>query len=131
MAKIRDLPLGTYPNGTVSFGPRLFSNGLAGFDIRIGRCTTADTSIWTNATTIVTIDLQFSYDGGSTYTALGANSWSGPGGIVTSHGVEIPETVLTWDFNSTDPNFAKPNALKGQITVTGGPIKTYLDTTLA
>ena len=126
MAKIRDLPLGNYPNGSVDFGPRAVPNGLSGFDIRIGRCTTATPTLWVSSSTIVTIDMQFSYDGGATYTALGANSWSGGGGIVTNRGVEIPESVVSWGFSPNEPNF-----LKGRITVTGGPIRTYLDVTLA
>ncbi len=125
MAKIRDLPLGTYPSGSVSFGPRAVPNGLAGFNVRIGRCTSADTSIWTNPATIVRLDMQFSYDGGTTWTPLGANSWEQGGGIITQRGVEAPESIVSWDFSPDEPN-----ALKGQITVTNGPIKTYLDVTL-
>lgn len=125
MSKIRPIPLGTYPNGTYQFGPVATPNGLNGFDIRIGSCTTADPTIWPNATTIVTLDLQFSYDGGATYTPIGANSWSQGGGIFESHGVETPERVLSWRFS---PN--EPTHFKGQITVTGGPIKTYLDYTI-
>lgn len=126
MARIRDLPLGTYPNGTVSFASRHFPNGMAGFDVRIGRATTADPTIWAQPSTRVKIDLQFSFDGGATFTPIGANTWEGGGGIVSHRGTEQAETVLSWRFHPVEAT-----DVKGQITVTGGPIRTYLDVTVA
>lgn len=123
--KTRSIPLGTYPSGSVTRGPFAFPNGLNGFDMRIGRCTTADTSIWSNASTIIKIDLQFSYDSGATYTELGANSWSGPGGIISGRDGEVAETVLTWEFHPAEPTHAM-----AQLTVINGPVKTYLDVTI-
>lgn len=125
MAKVRDVPLGTYPDGSISFASRPFPNGMAGFDVRIGRCTTLDPTIWVLPTTIVTIDLQFSFDGGISYTPIGQNSWSGSGGIIVQRGVEAAETVLSWRFSPLEAT-----NMKGQITVSGGPIRTYLDITV-
>lgn len=125
MAKIRDLPLGNYPNGTVQFASRPYPNGMAGFDVRIGRCTSADPTIWVLPTTIVTLDLQFSFDGGATYTPLGANRWQGGGGIIVQKGVEVAESVITWRFAPVEATH-----VKGQISVSGGPIRTYLDVTV-
>jgi len=125
MARTRHIPLGTYPSGTRAFGQIATPNGLAGFDIRIGRCTSATPTIWLDPATIVELQLQFSYDGGVIYTPLGANGWSQGGGIITQRGVEAPESVLTWRFRP-----AEPTHFKGQITVRNGPITTYLDATV-
>ena len=125
MAKIRDFPLATYPNGTFQLAQRATPNGLAGFDVRIGRATLADPTLWASPTMTVTLDLQFSFDAGATFTPLGANSWTGRGGIVTSHGVEQAESVLAWRFAP-----AEPTHVKGQITLAGGPIRSYLDITV-
>lgn len=123
--KTRQIPLGNYPNGTRNFGPIATPKGLDQFDIRIGRCTTADPTIWPNASTVLKIDLQFSFDGGVNYTPLGANSWEQGGGIIVQRGVEQAETILTWSFSPDQPTH-----FKGRITVTGGPIRTYLDATI-
>ena len=125
ITKTRSVPLGTYPSGTRNFGPLSLVNGLNNFDIRIGRCTTADPTIWANEATLVTIDLQFSYDAGATWTPVGTNSWTGSGGIKTIRGVELPEEILSWGFSPDEPN-----AMKGTITVANGPIKTYMDVTI-
>jgi hypothetical protein len=125
MAKTRHIPLGTYPSGVYEFGPVATPLGLNGFDIRIGRCTTLDPTIWPLSTTIVTLDMQFSYDNGVTYTPIGANSWTQGGGIIVNRGVEVAESVLSWRFS---PN--EPTHFKAQITVANGPIRTYLDATV-
>lgn len=124
--KIPQVPLGNYPDGIYTFGPIATPNGLDGFDIRVGRCTTATPTLWPNVSTTVKIDMQYSYDGGVTYTPLGANSFGPvPGGIISSHGVETAEWVTSAHFS---PN--EPTHFKGQITVAGGPIRTYLDATV-
>lgn len=125
MGKSRSLPLANYPSGSRNFGPWTFPNGLDGFDIRIGRCTTADPTIWSNPATIITLDLQFSFDGGATFSEVGANSWEQGGGIITQRGVEVPESVVSWRFSPDEPTHAK-----ARITVQNGPVRTYLDLTV-
>lgn len=123
--KTRQIPLGTYQNGTYNFGPIATPNGLDEFDIRVGRCTSADISIWTDPSTILTVDPQFSFDGGVLYTPIGASTFRQGGGIIVQHGVEIAESVLTWGFFPDQPTH-----FKVQIKVEGGPIHTYLDATI-
>lgn len=123
--KTRSIPLGTYPSGSIQRGPFAFPNGLDGFDIRIGRCTTADPTIWSDPATIITIDMQFSYDGGATYTPLGQNSFSNVGGIKTGRDGEIPEDIVSWGFSPDQPDHAMI-----KLTCENGPVKTYLDVTI-
>lgn len=125
LSKTRSIPLGNYPNGTYDRGPFATPNGLDGFDIRIGRCTSADPTIWPNATTVVTIDLQVSFDGGDTFSPLGANRAVLAGGIESQRGVEIAESIVSWRFSPDEPTH-----LKLQVKVEGGPIKTYMDVTI-
>lgn len=124
MAKIRDLPLANYPAGSVQLTQRATPNGLSGFDIRIGRCTTATPTQWPLSSTRVTLDLQFSFDGGATFTPLGANSWSQVGGIIVVRGVEVPEDIVSWRFSPQEPTH-----VKGQITLSE-PTRSYLDITV-
>lgn len=122
MAKVRSIPLGTYPAGVYPFGPIATPNGLAGFSLRIGR-TGATPPCWTDPLSIIRIDLQFSFDGGVTYPH--SENYIGNGGAKIAHGVELIEEPLTWRF---DPD--EPNSVKGQITVTGPAVTTYMDVTV-
>lgn len=125
LTKTRQIPLGNYPNGVRDFGPIATPNGLDQFDIRVGRCTSVDPTIWPLETTILRVDPQFSFDGGVTYTPIGANSWFQGGGIIVQRGVELAESILTWGFSPDQPTH-----FKVRITVSGGPIRTYLDASI-
>lgn len=130
MAKLRDLPLRNYPNGSVSFGP--YALGLDGGSLGflIGRCTAADPSIWPNASTVLTFDVQFSFDGGTVYTTPGLYSGEMVGGIVSfpatpnSAAGDFAESGYTWDWFPE-----RPTHMKGTVTITGGPLRSYLDVT--
>lgn len=121
MAKIRSVPLGTYAAGTYTGNPIPTPNGLAGFNLRIGR-TGATPPCWTDPASGIRLDLQFSYDKGATYTPLGDNGWEGTGGVKLQRGVELAEEPLTWRF---DPD--EPDHVKWQIVVTGPAVTTYMD----
>lgn len=123
MARIRALPLAIYPNGTLAFGPFARGVGIVQLGFRVGLPTAADPTVWPSATTILTFDVQFSFDGGVTYTAPGSWVWSQGGGErLNKLGAQEPETGVAWSF-SPDPL----THLKGTVTVGGGPIRTYLD----
>lgn len=125
MAKSRALSLANYPSGSRQFGPWAFPNGLDGFDIRIGRCTTATPTIWPNASTRVSLVMEFSFDGGETYPHV--ETWTPQGGgIVSKNGVELAEESAGWRYSPNQPTHAKAT-----VTVTNGPIRTYVDVTVA
>lgn len=133
MAKVRRLPLATYQNGTREFGPWAFPNGLEGFDIRVGRCTTATPTIWPNENTRVSFVVEFSFDGGQTYPHR--ESWTPQGGgIKSKNGVELAEESVSWRFEVAgedgQPVAYEPTHAKATVTVTGGPIRTYCDVTV-
>jgi hypothetical protein len=121
MAKTRQIPLGNYGNGSRDFGPWTFPNGLDGFRITIGRCTTATPNIWPNASTRIKFEVWFSFDGGLTYDHK--EEWTPQGGgIVSKGGIELTEEGVSWKFSPDEPTHAKAT-----VTITGGPIRNYCD----
>lgn len=124
LTKVRSLPLREYPSGTREVGPFSFPNGLNGFDLRLGRCTSADPTIWPNAATTVKFEMLFSFDGGVTYPHVEIWEPQG-GGIVLVRGVELAEEAASWRYDPVEPTHGK-----ARITVTNGPIRTYLDVTI-
>lgn len=122
-------PLNTYAAGTYPFGPIALPNGTHGFNVSVQRCTSANPTIWPSSTTTLQFDLQFSCDGGKTYSKLGENS-AGPslGGIITDPktGQEVPAWVFCWRFSPVDATH-----VKGVITIAGGSVKTSATVTKA
>lgn len=126
MAKIRDIPLGVYPSGVHQIPVRALPSGLAGMDMRIGRCTALTPDLWSDPATIVTINMLFSYDGGVAYPDS-QRFGPQPGGVITTRDGELAEEVFGWRF--VDQAGRSPTHMKGTITVENGPIKSYLDVT--
>ena len=126
--KTRRLVERAYPNGQELFGPFAFPFGLADFSVSIGRCTSADTSVWPDENSSVTVKIETSKDGGQTYA--GPSIVVGPifGGIKINprSGLEIPETVAT--LSASDG--ADVTHARGIVTFDSPstPIKTYVDT---
>jgi hypothetical protein len=126
MAKVRDLPLANYPNGTRTFIKQT-PNGLDGFLLEIGRCTAATPTIWPNTTTKLSIQVVPSYDGGVTFdptAEIGRADITGGVKIDSKTGLEKPIYVFGGDFRPA------PNAVKVTITITGGPLRSYADVTV-
>jgi hypothetical protein len=124
LTKTRSIPLGIYPSGSRDIGPLSFPNGLDGFQIRIGRKTTADPTIWSDPNTTITIAMLFSFDGGLTYPH--SEFFLQNGGLKVGRDGEIPEDIVAWNY---DPDHQPTNG-KATITVANGPVKTYLDVTI-
>jgi hypothetical protein len=124
MGKLRDLPLGTYPNGTRAFGPYAFAGGTDNLGFSVGRATAENPTIWASELTTLTFDVQFSFDSGVTYTDPGTWVWTQKGGMLIDSrtGLAVSELRVAWHF-APDPL----THIKGRITVAGGPIYTYLD----
>lgn len=85
--------------------------GVLSLFLKLARCTDADLTIWPNATTTVTINLQVSYDGGVTYK---------PAITTTSAGGKSPFPFTRLGFVFEAP----PTHVKGTIVVAGGPLVT-------
>lgn len=107
-------------SGSQSFGPVAVPSGLNTLVVRLARCTTATPTFWPNAATVVTIGLEISLDGGTTWQ--GAGGFSGPGGIQTRRqGGEYTEVVLTCPLAT-----GNARQLRASASVVGGPLVSQL-----
>lgn len=115
------LPLATYAAGSYSFEPVYLPRGTSGLVVMVARCTSQEPEVWPDASTTIRADMQFSFDGGVTYSDLGANS-AGPmhGGIIDTGVSEVALWSFGWRF--------VPDAthVKGTFTVDGGEVRTMI-----
>lgn len=126
MAITRDLPLADYPNGSRTF-VKSTPNGLGGFNVSIGRCTTATPTIWPNATTTLNIKVECSYDGGATFPTNG-----GGAEFILSGGIALQKGGGEFAASNVSCRFEpqSPNAVRITATIAGGPLRTYVDVTV-
>jgi hypothetical protein len=106
-------------SGSNPYGPFARPDGMSAFEIILGRCTTATPNDWDDPATTALIQIQYSYDGGQTWTPPEANQ-AGPvaGGVKVYRGEEIPEWVAGFKM---DP---LPTHIMGDIIVANGPLRT-------
>jgi len=123
VSTVRELPLASYPTGSRTI-VRQTPNGLAGFNVTVGRCTSVDPTIWPDLNSRIKITVEASYGGGLTFPPDGARGgWEQGGGIIVQRGVEIATSVFSCRFN--------PEATAVRITaeIINGPIRTFADIT--
>jgi hypothetical protein len=111
--------LQTGPN---SYGPFARPANMLGFQIVMGFFTTATPTNWPNATTTAQIFIQYSYDGGNTWSPPEDNN-AGPmaGGIHTDKvGAQVPQWEVGFQMNPL------PTHIQGNIEVVGGPLRTSM-----
>lgn len=119
MAVVRDvvLPLANYPNGTRTVTARVIGDDATKLKLEIQRCTSAAPSIWPNASTQLQVDLEVSYDGGSTWLAAGG--FGAAGGVhVSRGGTELPIT-----FGRFGVPAGTNRQLRATVTISGGPLR--------
>lgn len=122
MASVAVLPLGNYNNGTRNFGPVDVPQGATSLDFSIQRCTTADNTIWPNATTTVEIIPEVSLDGEVTWIECGR--FKSAGGIQVGKNGEVPFAI---GGGYIPPQVgAVTRRFRGTTIVTGGPIRTSM-----
>lgn len=115
--QVFSFPQTSIPTGTFPVSKSSLPASITSLTLSLARCTTNTPTIWPNATTTVTGDLQVSLDGGVTFQDLGG--FSSPGGIFTQKdGTQLTNTVCTWTL--------PPNAthLQGTLVVANGPCVT-------
>lgn len=126
MATTQDLPLRNWPSGIRSFVKQT-PNGLAGFNIHIARCTSADPNIWPDPASRIRVKVECSYDGGATFPPDGGSiEVDTPGGIALDRdGNEIPFTGIACRFKPVEPS-----AVRVTVEINGGPIRTSASITV-
>lgn len=85
MASVQVLPLANYATGSHTAGPIDIPDNVVSIDFSIQRCTTATPTIWPNASTILAVVPQISFDGGSTWIECGPSTQSGDIGFDKNH----------------------------------------------
>lgn len=120
MGTLAILPLATYATGSYPFDAVPLPHGTDQFQVVVARCTSSDPLIWPSRDTTIHADLQFSYDGGKTFSPPGSN-WAGPthGGVIQDKlGNDVPVWSFGWRF--------VPDAthVKGVLTIEGGEVRT-------
>lgn len=114
-----DLPLADYPNGTRATNFRAIPDDATRISVEVARCTTADPTIWPNASTHLDLSIDLSTDGGLTF--LRATSGGIAGGIQPGlHGGEAAVTRIT--MSGIPPGTGRSVRLSG--TISGGPLRT-------
>lgn len=118
MSSVQVLPLANYPNGTHVLGPVDFADDVTSVDISIARCTTANPTIWPNASTVVVVSPEVSLDGGSTWG--GAGGFTSNGGIFVSAktGLEVPTTIGGGGIPA-----GSDRKYRCTVVITGGPLR--------
>lgn len=120
MASTVALPLGNYANQTRVVGPFNVADGVTSMDFSIARCTSADLTIWPNASTTLSVKPEVSCDGEVTWIECGA--FTSAGGIATGkNGQEAPFTI----GGGSLPPPVNGVTRRGRFTITiaGGPLR--------
>ena len=114
-----NIPLANYANGTRSFGPAALPANCSYVGLTLNRCTSADSTIWPNATTVVTVQMDFSFDGGTTFPPEASEQFTASGGIISPKpGYELPASSAFWSFDTP------PTHARATVTISGGPLRT-------
>lgn len=109
-------PLANYPNGTQTSSAVAVDDAATMLTFSIQRCTTATPTIWPNSSTTLSINVEQSNDGGSTWQPN--CSFTSAGGIVSVKGVEQSTSYLQTNlFPGTN------RKLRATATIAGGPLR--------
>lgn len=112
------IPLGNYPSGTFTSAGQNVPDAATSVEFDVARCTSATPTIWPNTPTTLSLSIEFSLDGGSTWQA-GGGYQNSPGGIQTNRfGVEIANNT----FITTIPN-GVGRKIRASVTITNGPLR--------
>lgn len=114
-----DLGAITLPSGAREFGPFARPANMVGFQVTLGRCTTATPALWSDVNSTIEIQLDASFDGGNTWSTGGAFGPL-PGGIRTNRTGEVPAWIIGASWNPL------PTHIRGRVIVINGPVPTTL-----
>jgi hypothetical protein len=121
VAETTVLPLKNYQNGVYDFGPVDVPDAVTRVEYKIARCTTATPTIWPNATTTLTINMEYSLDGGATWWGVGGGVDGATGGIqMDKYGTS--ERTYEMGFGTIPSGAGR--LIRGRVIIAGGPLRT-------
>jgi hypothetical protein len=124
MALTRTIVLnrGNFPNGTRSIPAQAIADDITHIGLSLARCTTAEPSLWPNASTTVVASMEALIDGQWRLVS----TISSYGGIdVIEDGIESPETMMLF---SIPPGSGRE--IRGTVVIAGGPLRTEVSVLL-
>lgn len=116
LTRIVVLNRGNYPNGTRQIAARDITDDITQVGISLARCTSAEPTLWPNATTQIVATTEVFVDG--TWRTVSTIS-SGGGIDEIEPGIESPETMMLF---SIPPGTGRQ--IRGTVVITGGPLRT-------
>jgi len=112
------IPLGNYPNGSFTSPVVDIPDAATDVEFDIAACTSAQPTIWPNSTTTLTLETEFSLDGGASFISGGGFN-NAPGGVHKNKlGQEIPIDTFTTSIPSGSGRKARAT-----FTIAGGPLR--------
>ncbi len=116
--RVVQVPERTYRVGARGLGPFMLPDGVTRLTARVARCTDATPTVWPDPDSMLSIELEASFDGGKTWVPGGA--FSALGGIhVRYDGTQAAESSATWEYPQVPGRM-----LRGQVVVTGASART-------
>lgn len=117
MALTRTIVLnrGNFPNGTRNIPERAVADNLKAVGMALARNTSAEPTLWPNASTTVAVSLDVFVDGvwqtGGSITASG--------GLVVDDGAEAVETLMLFSLPA-----GVNRQIRASVVIAGGPLRT-------
>lgn len=121
-SRTRALNLAEYPSGQSELPSTALPDWANALGIEILRCTSADTSIWPNASTIITLHVELSQDSGVTWPYL-LFEGSVAGGIEIHNKTGLEVESLRFDAQLPAGTNRR---VRGYMDITNGPCKTTM-----
>jgi hypothetical protein len=123
-SRTRALNVGNYPSGQSELPSTALPDWANSLGIEIMRCTSADPTIWPNASTVVTLHVELSRDNGVTWpTILFEGSVSGGIEIHNKTGLEVQS--LRFD-TPIPPELGVTRRVRGYMDIANGPCRTTM-----
>jgi hypothetical protein len=123
-SRTRALNVGNYPSGQSELPSTALPDWANSLGIEIMRCTSADPTIWPNASTVVTLHVELSRDNGATWpTILFEGSVSGGIEIHNKTGLEVQS--LRFD-TPIPPELGVTRRVRGYMDIANGPCRTTM-----
>ena len=124
-SRTRALNVASYPSGQSTLPPTALPDWANSLGIEIMRCTTADPTIWPNASTVITLHAELSRDNGVTWPIVLFEGSVG-GGIEVHNKTGLEVESLRFDVPVPPELGVVARRIRGYMDISNGPCKTTM-----